>query len=73
MGPEAPVSPERGLAGRTQRLPCHAGAWAGQFHEIDALDPGRTPCAGPFSDGRKQALACLQPVTLGDALRDLRP
>lgn len=34
---------------------------------------GKTPCPGPLSDGRNQALACLQPMSLGNALRDLRP
>lgn len=33
---------------------------------------GKTPCPGPLSDGH-QALACLQPMTLGNALCDLRP
>lgn len=36
------------------------------------LSLGKTPCPGPLSD-RHQALACLQPMTLGNALPDLRP
>lgn len=37
------------------------------------LTLGKTPCPGPLSVGRHQALACLQPMTLGNALCDLGP
>lgn len=70
-GSEGLVSQERGSKGEDQRLaepflpslPSHPGC----------PSPGKGATLGPLWDSGNQALACRQPMTLGNALHDLRP
>lgn len=70
-GSEGLVSQERGSWVKTQRLaepflpslPSHPGR----------PSPGKGATLGLLWDSENQALACRQPMSLGNALHDLRP